>query len=93
MHHTLRALPFPRVASPKVVYVVALCVSCMGSAVNMLSTIAALKARHIFIPDEKWSPLSLLTLTHDVSYSVAELSRTALGSTKGLVAGKQPPLL
>lgn len=45
---------------------VALCVSCMGSAVNMLSTLVALKAKHIFIPDERWSPLSFLTLTHEV---------------------------
>ena len=50
----------------KVIYVVALSAACLVNAVNIPATLAALKARKIFTPAGKWSPLSFMKLTHEV---------------------------
>lgn len=49
------------------IYVVALAAACVLNVVNMLSTLAALKGKHIFNPAGKWSPLSFMKLTHEAS--------------------------
>lgn len=41
--------------------------ACLVNALNVLSTVAALKAKNIFTPHGKWSPLSFMKLTHEVS--------------------------
>lgn len=51
---------------PKVIYVVLLAVACLVNAANLLSTLASLKAKHLFTPEGKWSPLSYIKLTHEV---------------------------
>ncbi|CAM9116416.1 unnamed protein product, partial [Laminaria digitata] len=48
----------------RVIYVVALTAACVVNAVNMLFTLGAFKAKKLFIPAEKWSPLSFVVLTH-----------------------------
>lgn len=65
--HPLGALP-PR-QQTKVIYVVTLAAACVVNAVNVLFTLAALKAKEIFTPRVKWSPLSFVALTHEVSSS------------------------
>ncbi|CAN0496330.1 unnamed protein product, partial [Laminaria digitata] len=57
----------PRYPAPptKVIYVVTLTAACLVNAVNMLSTLAALKGKNIFTPLGKWSPLSFMKLTHE----------------------------
>lgn len=44
-----------------------LAAACLVNAVNILATLASLKARKIFTPDGKWSPLSFMKLTHEVN--------------------------
>lgn len=46
---------------------VSLTAACLVNAVNAISTLASLKARHIFTPEGKWSPLSYMKLTHEVN--------------------------
>lgn len=43
-----------------------LAAACVVNAVCGLSTLGSLKARHIFNPLAKWSPLSFMKLTHEV---------------------------
>lgn len=50
----------------KVIYAVTLTAACLVNAVNILATLVSLKARKIFTPDGKWSPLSFMKLTHEV---------------------------
>lgn len=45
---------------------VSLTAACLVNAVNILATLSLLKARHIFTPEGKWSPLSYMKLTHEV---------------------------
>lgn len=53
----------------KVLYVVTLSVASVVNVVNALYTLAALKAKRLFTPGVKWSPLSFVALTHTVSIS------------------------
>lgn len=59
----------PLATLTKVIYVIALAAACVVNAVNMLFTLGALKAKKIFTPGAKWSPLSFVVLTHEVSTS------------------------
>lgn len=59
----------PHANLTKVIYVISLAAACVVNAVNMLFTLGALKAQKIFTPGAKWSPLSFVVLTHEVSTS------------------------
>ena len=61
--HCGRGKPLPT----KVIYMVALTAASLVNAVNILSTLALLKQKKLFIPGGKWSPLSFLQLTHQAS--------------------------
>lgn len=51
-------------SSMQVLYVVTLSVATVVNVVNALYTLAALKAKRLFTPGVKWSPLSFVALTH-----------------------------
>eukprot|EP00903_Cladosiphon_okamuranus_P016395 g15119.t1 len=67
----------------QVIYVVALTAACLVNGVNILATLASLKARKIFTPDGKWSPLSFMKLTH-------EAFREAIPKMEKLAAAAKP---
>jgi len=56
----------------KAIYVVLLAVACLVNAANLMATLASLKARHLFTPEGKWSPLSFMKLTHEVRGGMGE---------------------
>lgn len=57
--------------------------ACLVNGVAFLATLASLKARKVFTPEGKWSPLSFMKLTH-------EAFREAVPKMEKLAAAAQP---
>lgn len=51
----------------QVIYIVVLTSACVVNAVNLLATLGALKARSIFTPLPRWSPLMFADMIHEAS--------------------------
>ncbi|CAM9812351.1 unnamed protein product [Ascophyllum nodosum] len=69
----------------KVIYIVVLSSACTVNVVNLLATLGALKARTIFTPAPKWSPLAYVEMVH-------EAFREALPKIEKLAAAANPGL-
>ena len=55
----------------QVIYIVVLSSACTVNVVNLLATLGALKARTIFTPAPKWSPLAYVEMVHEASTFVS----------------------
>ncbi|CAM9257536.1 unnamed protein product, partial [Sphacelaria rigidula] len=74
----------------KVIYIVVLTSACVVNAVNLLATLGALKARSIFTPMPRWSPLIFAEMIHEAS--AEEAFREAVPKLEKLAAATKPGL-
>ncbi|CAM9147713.1 unnamed protein product [Sphacelaria rigidula] len=69
----------------KVIYVIVLTSACLVNAVNLLATLGALKARSIFTPSPRWSPLIFAEMIHEAfREAVPKLEKLAAATKPGL---------
>ncbi|CAM9403100.1 unnamed protein product, partial [Choristocarpus tenellus] len=69
----------------QVIYIIVLSAACLANAVFTMSTVGLLKARHLFVPHAKLSPLSFMKISHEaIRAAVTELLKLSVVMKPGI---------